>query len=168
MATANDCDSALPESWLQWQAAQDPLETRLRLAGFQAVFAGRSVTARDLAAEVGRPLEEVGDRLRQMAARGLVELDNRGRVVGSWGLTTRPTGHRLQVNGRDLYVWCAVDAIGIPAALGADARVESHCAGCGEPIEIALARGALVGRAGEGIQIWVADVVPGRAMAGDT
>jgi hypothetical protein len=168
MPTARDREQALPESWLRWQAAQDPRETRLRLAGFRAILAGRAVTARELAAEAGHAPGEVAARLRQMAARGLVELDDRGGLVGAWGLTTRPTGHGLRVDGRDLYVWCAVDAIGIPAALGADARVESRCAGCGRPVVIELVGGTPAAGAGERVRVWVADVVPGRAMAGDT
>ncbi len=158
----------LPESWRRRLAARDPVETRLRRAGFQAVLAGRAVAAPELAAELGLQVGEAREHLAGMAARGLVELDDRGTVVGCWGLSTRPTIHRLQMRGRHFYTWCAVDAIGIPAALDADARIDSRCAGCGRPLRIDVARGVPTVGAADTIRVWVADVVPGRAMAGDT
>ncbi len=45
--------------------------------------------------------------------------------------------------------------------------MESPCAGCGRPVRIDLVRGVPTMGPDEVI-IWVADVVPGRAMAGDT
>ncbi len=161
-------ETRLPESWLAWLSRQAPLETRLRQAGFQAILRGRPATPTDLAAELELSDAEVHTRLMDMAVRGLVEVDDRGVLVGCWGLSTRPTAHRLELNGRSLYTWCAVDAIGIPAALEADARVESRCAACGGPIEIELLGGAPCAGAGEATRVWVADIVPGRAMAGDT
>lgn len=156
----------LPESWRQRLATQDPVEVRLRLAGFRAVLAGRAVAAPDLAAELGLVLAEVHDRLADLAARGLVELDDQGRLVGCMGLSTRPTSHRLRIGKREVYAWCAVDAVAIPAALEVDARIDTRCAGCGQPLRIDVVRG--IPAAGEAVQVWVADVAPGRAMAGDT
>ncbi len=160
-------DIDLPESWLRSLATQDPVETRLRRAGFRAILAGRAVGAPELAAELGLPVDEVREHLARMAATGLVELDERGTVIGCWGLSTRPTSHRLRIHGRQLYTWCAVDAVGIPAILEADARIDSRCAGCGRPLRIDLARGAPAAGIGDTVWIWVADRVPGRAMAGD-
>lgn len=158
----------LPESWLRRLESQDPVEARLLGAGFRALLAGRSVAAPELAAGSGLPAAEVRERLAGLAAQGLVELDDRGTIVGCKGLSLRPTSHRLQLGGRDFYTWCAVDAIGIPAALEADARIESRCAGCGRPLGIDVAGGVPVAAAGEAVRVWVADIVPGRAMAGDT
>lgn len=161
-------DVELPESWRRRLANRDPIETRLRRAGFQAVLTGRTMAAPELAAELGLPMAEVRERLTEMAAKGLVELDDRGIVIGCWGLSTRPTIHRLQLDGRAFYTWCAVDAIGIPAALDADARIDSQCAGCSRPLRIDLAGGVPTAGTRGAIRVWVADVVPGRAMAGDT
>ena len=48
------------------------------------------------------------------------------------------TPHRLMLDGRQLYAFCAVDAVGIPAALQVDAQVESRCHMCGALVTLAL------------------------------
>lgn len=161
-------EPALLESWLRSLATLDPVETELRRVGFQVILAGRSVSAPELAAGLGLPVEEVCEHLARMAATGLVELDERGAVIGCWGLSTRPTIHRLQIHDRQFYTWCAIDAVGIPAVLKADARIDSRCAGCGRTLQIDLVRGMPMAGTGNAVRVWVADRVPGRAMAGDT
>lgn len=158
----------LPGSWLAWLAERPPHELALRRAGFQAVLAGRRAGAGALAADLGRPVEDVRADLDRLARQGLLELDEQGRLVACWGLSLRPTAHVLRLSGSRRFTWCAVDAIGIPAALLADAEVESRCAGCGRPVRIELRAGVPVQATPDAIRIWVADVVPGRAMAGDT
>lgn len=60
-----------------------------------------------------------------------------GRVIGFWGLTPRPfSNHRLRVAGRDLYAWCAWDALFLPQILGRPAAVESADAHTGEPVRL--------------------------------
>ena len=161
-------EGELPGSWLRRLATEDPVEARLRRVVFEALLAGRPVTASELASESGRPVAEVRNRLAELAARGLVELDDQGRLVGCMGLSLRPTGHRLQLGGRELYTWCAVDAVGIPAALEADAWIDSRCAECGRPLGIDVVHGVPSAVSGQAVRLWVADIVPGRAMAGDT
>jgi len=47
-----------------------------------------------------------------------------------------PTAYRVHAGGRSWYGNCAWDALGIPAALGVDGRVESACPDCGEPYAV--------------------------------
>lgn len=72
---------------------------------------------------------------------GLVERDRKGRVVGIAGLTLEPTRHRLVLDGQSLYTWCAIDAVGIPAALSLDAHVTTSCAHCGAQLTVDIDRG---------------------------
>jgi alkylmercury lyase len=60
------------------------------------------------------------------------------QVIGFWGLTIRrlsPT-HRLEVDGRTLFAWCAWDTLFLPGILDATARVESACPTTGETISL--------------------------------
>ena len=114
------------------------------------------------------PLEDVCRTLESLAAKGLVVLAPTGEVVGSAGLSLAPTPHRLRIQGQHLYTWCAEDAIGIPAALGADAEVASACACCGEPIAIEIRAGHLVRSAPAGVQLWLAEAEVGRSLVGCT
>src|SRR5215217_478681 len=63
------------------------------------------------------------------------EWDEQGRVVGL-GLTLRLTPHRLELEGRTLFAWCALDALLFPVLLGRPASIESPCRGTGEPVHI--------------------------------
>jgi len=47
-------------------------------------------------------------------------------------------GTRLLLHGRDYRTWCAYDAIGIPAALGADGAISTRCGVCGRAITLRL------------------------------
>lgn len=79
-----------------------------------------------------------------MARQGRLTLDERGEaIVAAGGLSLIPSRHRLLLDGRQLYTWCALDAVGIPAGLGVDARVESRCAACGSPVWLEIEAGEL-------------------------
>ncbi len=51
-------------------------------------------------------------------------LDDEGNLVGL-GLSIVPTQHSYQINGRQLYVWCAADAITFPIFHQATAVIAS-------------------------------------------
>jgi alkylmercury lyase len=72
---------------------------------------------------------------------GRLELDDQGVVVGVHGLAARPTAHRVEHTGGVVHTWCALDAIGIPAALALDAAVVSTCPACGAALRITLDAG---------------------------
>jgi len=54
------------------------------------------------------------------------------------------TAFRVHANGRAYFANCAWDALGIPAALHADAVIEAACAESGEPLPLAVAGGDVV------------------------
>src|SRR5205823_2343561 len=86
----------------------------LRRASFRAVLGGAARALDDLAREAGASAEEAAE----LARRDLVLLDGAGRVVGAAGLSLEPIRqHRLRMRGRAFWTWCAIDAVGIPAAL---------------------------------------------------
>jgi alkylmercury lyase len=83
------------------------------------------VTAQQIAEETGHPLNTILDAFRQLREQGC-EFDGDGSLVGM-ALTQKPTPHRFRVEGRDLYAWCALDTLFLPALLGQTAEVESAC-----------------------------------------
>lgn len=87
-----------------------------------------------LATVAGVPLERTLDFLRQTPA----EWDARGERVLGFGLTSIPTPHRYQTQGRALWVWCAVDALMFPVMIGAPALIQSPCAATGDPVTVEL------------------------------
>jgi hypothetical protein len=83
-------------------------------------------------------LMEAADHLR---ARGRIELSDDGRVIAVHGLARRPTRHRIEHAGGAVNTWCALDAIGIPAALAIDARAMTQCPTCGQHLMVTLIGG---------------------------
>src|SRR5581483_4233721 len=56
-----------------------------------------------------------------------------------------PTSFRVRATGRDYWANCAWDALGIPAALHADAAIEANYADSGEAAALSIEQGALRG-----------------------
>lgn len=47
-----------------------------------------------------------------------------------------PSPHHLHWNDRDFWTWCALDAIGIPAAMGGHAALAACPGGHGLPFDV--------------------------------
>ncbi len=94
-------------------------------------------------AEVGRPLAPAHlatllqmsqEEFRMHLARVPdTEFDEQGNIVG-WGVTLVPTDHQVQLQGKQLYTWCAFDTVLFPALLQMKAQVHSVCATTRAPI----------------------------------
>jgi alkylmercury lyase len=112
--------------------------SELAVAGFVMLWRGVPARPEDLLVGRGQLAREVAEVLED---RGRAELDEHGRLVGIHGLTLRTTRHQFTIDGRDHHTWCAFDAIGIPAALRADAIVHTDCPTCRAAIDIPLAAG---------------------------
>jgi alkylmercury lyase len=95
---------------------------------------GAPVALEQLADAAAWPVEDVDAAL---AAQTSAERDDEGRLVG-FALTLRPTTHRITVDGRTLFAWCATDTLMVPVILGRPALVESTCPSTGQAIRIEL------------------------------
>jgi hypothetical protein len=115
--------------------------TAVRAAGFTHLRRGHAPGPDDLAADTGLDADTVTRTLTVLAGRGAAELDHHGGLVGIGGLSLVPTAHELVLDGVALHTWCAVDALGIPAALGVDATARTHCPHCGQGIEVTMIAG---------------------------
>ncbi len=121
---------------------QTPLEAAsLRSAGFRLLLEhGEPVTTQRLAREAGLSESEVTDILATHL-QGRVELDDSGRLLGVAGLTVSQTPHQLTVGSKTRWTWCALDAVGILAALEATGTIQSTDPGTGQEINIAFTDG---------------------------
>lgn len=85
------------------------------------------------AALLGCAPEQLAGLLAALPFR--VETEPTGAIVGA-GLTLVPTPHRFELDGVQLYTWCALDTLIFPIVLGRAARVTSTCATTGAPIRL--------------------------------
>jgi hypothetical protein len=111
---------------------------RVAVAGFEALWSGRSVTPAELLGEDGAALNEAVEHLHR---RGRIEFSGDGRLIAVHGLCRRPTPHHIEHAGGIVNTWCALDAIGIPAALGIDARAVTSCPMCQAILLVTVAAG---------------------------
>lgn len=127
---------------------------------FSVVANGRPPTTAESAAAFGVAEAEVADAYRRLhEAHALVLFPETTQVWMANPFCFAPTPHRVTAAGRSWTGTCAWDALGIPAALHADGRIESSCACCAEPLSLEVREGDLV----EGGDLLVHILLPARA-----
>lgn len=146
----------------EWIAFKDGIDAGTYAVGrfaFDAIALGERPTLEDAARSLGRAEDDVRKAADRLQGWGLLTRDEAdGRVTGAFGLTVEPTEYRLDLNGRRLHAWCALDAVGIPAALEADAVVEAPVRGSDEAIRLRIEAGRLVDDGGLDVTIALPDV----------
>jgi alkylmercury lyase len=106
---------------------------QLGVDGFVALWRGERLNVADLTDDTAT--------VEALVHAGRLELDDQGIVVGAHGLTARHTAHRIQHADGVVHTWCALDAIGIPAALALDAAAVTTCPACGAVLRASLHAG---------------------------
>jgi alkylmercury lyase len=86
---------------------------RMTVPALRLLAAGQPASVVELARAAGIPTEEAERTLRAFPD---VEWDEVGRVT-ALGLTTRPTEHVVEFDGRTKYAWCALDTLVFAALL---------------------------------------------------
>ncbi len=114
----------------------------IRSAGFKLLLeTGRPVTVEDLIFATDVPAERVAEIFDSVRARGRVELNDEGHLIGLAGLTLTPGRHELTIDGSTRYTWCALDAVGILGALQATGTVRSTDPQTDDAIKIEFVEG---------------------------
>ena len=119
------------------------MNEQVRAVAFQLLLKTRGpVSIATLANELGPARNQVEAEVAQLDRQGLIRRSPGGDVVGSAGLSVVPSRHELHIGDQRFWTWCAYDAVGILAALGASGRVLSASPLDGAPIEVRV-RGGL-------------------------
>lgn len=132
------------------------LDVRLRDTAFALLVArARPLSLAELGEAMGTTAGSLEPVVGRLAADGLVDRDASGAVAGARGLTLVPGRHKLALGGAAFSTWCAYDAIGIPAALGEDARVATSCGVCGAELVVQIKAGRAPADSPE--RVWLPD-----------
>jgi hypothetical protein len=75
-------------------------------------------------------------------------------IVAAYPLSSKPTGHRVEVGNRTLHALCAIDALGIPFMLDASALIQSGCLRCQMPVEVDVRDGKISKHRPNGLVVW--------------
>ena len=122
---------------------------RLHLFG-QAAETGRVPVSGEIARSLGQTQAAIEDSLRRLAAaRVVIPAPGSAEVWVANPFCAVPSAFRVEARGRTYWGVCIWDALGIPAALHADATIHALCGDCGEEQVLEVKDGALT--RGEGI-----------------
>ena len=122
------------------------VDQQVRLYAFrQAAETAHIPKPDEIAAGLGLPQLEVEESLHRLAAsRLLVLAPGTANVWVAPPFCAAPTDFRVIARGRTYWGICIWDALGIPAALHADATITARCGDCGEELGLEVREGRLV------------------------
>ena len=137
--------TATVRSWLDLAAENRGTDRfDLSYAVFRSILEGKALTRDELAGKSRLDRADALDLIETMVGEGRLRLDETGdRLIAAAGLSLAESRHTLIMYGRWYGTWCALDAVGIPAGLDADATVESECLDSGEPVRIEITAGKI-------------------------
>lgn len=118
----------------------DDVDLALRNTTYGLVVSlGRMPTAVETALANGIEAGDVESGWRRLHEAHALVLDaNTGAIRMANPFSGIPTPYRVEADGRSWFANCAWDAFGICAALGADGRIETACADCGEQLAVVV------------------------------
>jgi alkylmercury lyase len=126
-----------------------PGHARLLVRVMRALAQGHPVSKEQvdqIVDDLGLARDEADQFLRRRTER-----DQRDNVTGILGLSLNRTPHQLLVNGTQLWAWCAVATLVLPALLRQTATIESSSPVSGETVRLTVSPD------------WVEDVSPSDA-----
>jgi alkylmercury lyase-like protein len=112
----------------------------LQRHGLTALLTARPATLAEISEQTGINIDELRLGVVGLTEAGRIEFDG-SRIVGIVGLTLRTTAHRVVLPDATMHTWCALDAIGIPAALALDADVSTTCPHCDASLRVEIRDG---------------------------
>ena len=120
-----------------------PSDQELRQHVYAAtVERGRPPLSTDVAVALGIPAAEVLAAFARLRALRLLYLArDGGEIVMAPPFAAAPTPFLVTTERGSYFANCVWDAYGIAAALAADARVESSCGCCAEPLRLGVEAG---------------------------
>jgi Alkylmercury lyase len=132
-------------------SGDDALDRDVRVHVYrQAAETARVPRPGEIAAALGRPQPAVEDAIRRLAADRVWFLaPGTANIWAANPFCAVPSSFRVRALGRTYWGVCVWDALGIPAALHADAEVTARCGDCDEELVLEVEDGALV--RGEGV-----------------
>ena len=126
-------------------ATPEAQDSQVRASVYDATMAtGLPPTVAELTQRLGIPTAAVRESLERLAAAKALVLQREGReVLMANPFSAVPTPFAVHAKSRMYYGNCIWDALGIPAMLRADARIDSSCGCCGEGMRLAVEGGEL-------------------------
>lgn len=118
--------------------------TRMYVFG-EAAATGRVPRKAEIAQALAVPIEETNAALRELAAgRVLLLAPNDGEIWAAAPFCAVKSGFKVEALGRTYWGICIWDALGVAAALDADATITTPCGDCGDLLTLEVRSRRLV------------------------
>jgi alkylmercury lyase len=115
-----------------------PEEQRVGIVLLHELARGAPVTINQLAKALGMTAGAAESFVKAPALKPLLHADDEGRILAFGGLTGAPTHHKLTINGRNLWAWCAMDSLLHPELLDETAAIESRDPETGKLVRLTI------------------------------
>ncbi len=110
----------------------------------EAAATGRVPQSQAIAAALGESEQEIHDALLRLATGKVVILaPNDGKIWAAAPFCAVPSSFRVKSHHVTYSAICIWDALGIAAALHADATINTVCGDCGDPLTLEVRDGEL-------------------------
>ncbi len=110
-------------------------EQRLVVEIYRALLRGEAPTADDVADRLQADPRRVQATVAEWPG---AYFDKQQRIEGFWGLSRAEMAHRVTVDGRTTYAWCAFDPLFILPVAGVTGMVTSTCPVTGQRIRLTV------------------------------
>ncbi len=126
-------------------ASAEDLERQVRRTVYEAfILEARPPMRAEIAARLGLPESDVTQAFARLAAgRVLVLQPGSGEVLMANPFSAVPTPFLVEADSLRWWGNCIWDGLGIPAMVGADARLLTSCPDCGQAISLEIGDGAV-------------------------
>jgi alkylmercury lyase len=111
-----------------------PDSAQLSLHILELLAEAQPVSPERLAEKSGQSVEMIRSSFAALQNCGC-EFNEQGDLIGD-ALTLSPTHHRFRIRNHDLYAWCALDTLFLPALLKESADICSICPQTGQTIAL--------------------------------
>jgi len=109
---------------------------------------GRAPAVAEMAAALPSPLREVKAALERLAQTHAFVLQETGELWRAAPFSAVPTAFPVRSGNRSWYGNCIWDALGIPAMLDQNARIDASCGCCNHEMALRIEEGRLLGPKG--------------------
>jgi Alkylmercury lyase len=131
------------------RGASDSLDARLRRYIYQHFIHNmRAPQIAELSDKFPVGRRAIRSSLGRLAASHAILTAENGEIWRAAPFSAVPTAFPVRAGRRLWWANCIWDALGIPAMLGRDARIEAACGCCNDPMTVRVTEGRLVGPKG--------------------
>jgi hypothetical protein len=127
------------------QTPTDLFDAHLRRYIYKVLIRdGRAPSVAEMSSDLRAPLRKIGSGLKRLAETHAFVLQENGELWRAAPFSAVPTAFPVHVGKASWYGNCIWDALGIPAMLHKDARIDASCGCCNYEMPLRVTNGKLL------------------------